>query len=309
MGKLFSKLKQYLIVEEWNIAIREKGTELLFELGGTKKPFQVLKNNFRYWAADPFIISYKEKDFLFFEMFDRFKRKGLIGYREIADGKIEKMKLAYEIDKHLSFPFVFYSDGVFYMMPEASESNEIPLLKAVHFPEKWNMYDTVMERGRYVDSALVHTEGKEYLFTQELKSGYRFNTLDIYEKKNDHWISHKMNPVVISAATARLAGKVLTHGGDLIRVAQDCSESYGKKLHFFRIEEISDTAYKETEIAEVCVEDVSIACDTEYNGIHTYNCSERYEVIDLKNTDHISLGNIVYVVYYAFCKLFKKDNR
>ena len=62
------------------------------------KEFTVLPNTIRYWAADPFIISVGEKEYLFFEMFDRLKSKGLIGYREINGDKIGKMKIAYEAE-------------------------------------------------------------------------------------------------------------------------------------------------------------------------------------------------------------------
>lgn len=39
-------------------------------------------------------------------MFDRLKSKGLIGYREINGDKIGKMKIAYEAEHHLSFPYI-----------------------------------------------------------------------------------------------------------------------------------------------------------------------------------------------------------
>ena len=59
------------------------------------KEFVILPNNFRYWAADPFPYTIDDKTFLFFEMFDRIKGKGVIGYRVLEDGKVGKMKKIY----------------------------------------------------------------------------------------------------------------------------------------------------------------------------------------------------------------------
>ena len=106
-NKLKLNIKDLLFREEWNIAIRKKEDKSLWEKGGESKEFAVLPNTIRYWAADPFIISVGGKEYLFFEMFDRLKSKGLIGYREIHGDKIGKMKIAYEASHHLSFPFIF----------------------------------------------------------------------------------------------------------------------------------------------------------------------------------------------------------
>ena len=96
LRKFKNRIKDLIVKEEWNIAIRTKEDKLLFESGGCEKPFKLLPNTLRYWAADPFIISKGDKDYLFFEMFDRFKSKGLIGLRIIENGKIGKMQVVFE---------------------------------------------------------------------------------------------------------------------------------------------------------------------------------------------------------------------
>lgn len=116
-------------------------------------------------------------------MFDRFKSKGLIGYREIINGKIGKMKVAYQADHHLSFPFIFKYENEFYMMPEYSEGNELPLLKAIHFPDKWEKIESLMIGKRVVDSSLLNYKGDNYLVTQELNSGYSSDELSLFIQK------------------------------------------------------------------------------------------------------------------------------
>ena len=73
MKSIIQKLHGFFCREEWIIAIRPIGEKLLFEESGTEIPFTIVPNSFRSWCADPFIISVGDKDYLFFEMFDRFK--------------------------------------------------------------------------------------------------------------------------------------------------------------------------------------------------------------------------------------------
>ena len=206
-NKLKSNIKDLLFREEWKIAIRKKEDKSLWEKGGESKEFTVLPNTIRYWAADPFIISVGEKEYLFFEMFDRLKSKGLIGYREINGDKIGKMKIAYEAEHHLSFPYIFEYKNEYYMMPEYSEGKELFVLKAIHFPDKWEKIESWMQGKRLVDSVLLNHERENYLLTQDLKSGYSSEKLSIFIRKGKEWVPHKQNPIVKSLANARLAGK------------------------------------------------------------------------------------------------------
>lgn len=302
--KLWRKIRKYIICEEWNIAIRPIGETRLFQEGGTEASFKLIPNSFRYWCADPFIVSAEEKDYLFFEMFDRLKGKGVIGYRVISQNKIGKMKVAYEAPHHLSFPFIVKVGCDWYMMPEYSEGKEIPLLKATYFPERWEKVESWMNGKRCVDSALLTHQKQDYLFTQELTKGYRFDTLEIYVREKDAWNPHCKNPVVVSSATSRLAGRIFKDGETLIRVAQDCSEEYGKSLHFMKISNLDSAEYEEEAIMDVGVNDIEIDNGKRYAGVHTYNCSERYEVIDLKNFDHVSLGNVINLFWRIFKKVF-----
>ena len=244
-NKLKSNIKDLLFREEWKIAIRKKEDKSLWEKGGESKEFTVLPNTIRYWAADPFIISVGEKEYLFFEMFDRLKSKGLIGYREINGDKIGKMKIAYEAEHHLSFPYIFEYKNEYYMMPEYSEGKELFVLKAIHFPDKWEKIESWMQGKRLVDSVLLNHERENYLLTQDLKSGYSSEKLSIFIRKGKEWVPHKQNPIVKSLANARLAGKTFFENNQLIRVAQDCQDGYGTKLHFNNIMKLSEDEYEE----------------------------------------------------------------
>ncbi len=305
LHKVAQRLRGLLIKEEWSIAIRKKEGNFLWEEGSKKRPFRVLKNTLRYWAADPFIISKDDKDYLFFEMFDRFKGKGVIGYREISDGKIGKMKIAYQAVHHLSFPYIFVWKENYYIMPEYSEGEKLFILKASHFPDVWEeTYDLITGK-RLVDSVLLKKDNSTYLFTQELKSGYSFDELCTFIKKGESWVGHPLNPLVKTPSNARLGGKIFFAKNKLIRVAQDCKTEYGKRLNFNEILVLDEENFNEKIISTIAPDDISTDTAKRFYGIHTYNFNDKYEVIDLKNKSKVELGNIINV----FLKIIKRLKR
>lgn len=298
------KLKDLFIREEWNIAIRARCNKLLFEDEGKKEGFIILPNSIRYWAADPFLFNYNGKDYVFFEMYDRFKAKGLIGYRELCGNKYSKMKIAFESVGHLSFPFIFEYENKIYMMPESSNEKCLKILVAVDFPSKWKHEAILIDDKALCDSILFQAD-RMYLMTQEISKGIPQGVLDLYGFINGEWKKCKDSPIVTGLDKARLAGGIIKQGDDVIRVAQNCLEEYGKKINFHRIKSISDLEYKEEQISEIDVSDVNINKKSKYFGIHTYNMNERYEVIDLKNNGRIRLGNIINI----FMRILKKISR
>lgn len=300
------RIKDLLFKEEWTLAIRKRQDKLLFEPGGTDKQFFIIKNSPRYWAADPFLISKDDKDYIFFEMYDRLKGKGLIGYRVIEDGKISKMRVAYEHNTHLSFPFIFEYKGDFYMMPESSEESTLMLLRAKKFPNEWEKISYLSQGERMVDSSLYEHNEEVFLFTQQIRKGYSFDSLDIFMLKSNELVPHKKNPVVVSAENSRPAGKVFDHNSRIIRVSQDCSNGYGTKIKFNEILCLTNEDYLEETFRDIETSDLLLDKKIDFCGVHTYNLNERYEIIDIKNKNQIRLFNILNIIYRAVCKVFAK---
>ena len=57
--------------------------------------------------------------------------------------------------------------------------------------------------------------------------------------------------------------------------AQDCAKVYGHRVRFFRIDELSEECFHETEIAAIEAEWLPGNI-----GTHTFNFDDKYEVID-----------------------------
>ena len=304
-NNFISIIKETLYPEEWSVAIRERKTALLFQNEGLKRKFYVLRNNFRYWAADPFLFEKDDKIYLFFEMYDRLKGKGGIGVREYNHGKWSKMHMVLEKTFHLSFPFVYEKDGKIFMMPEASYDKCIPILEAVNFPWQWKEVQRVLDGEKMCDSILYESKNKQFLFSQPVEIPYTFSKLNLYIKtENRNWQLHPACPICKNLQNgARMAGAIIEVDGEVYRCGQDCHGGYGKRLCFFRIDKLDSHEYHETRVCEISPIDLSFAKSKTFTGCHTYNISNHFEVIDLK-IDKCCLVNILFKFLQKTMRLF-----
>lgn len=299
VGGIFHLIQDLLVKEEWNIAIRSRGDRLLFEDKNTGG-FIVLKNSFRYWAADPFIITKDGRDYLFFEMYDRFRAKGLIGYRIIENGKIGKMQIAHEMSCHLSFPNVFDYKGETYIMPESCGAKKLVVLKAVDFPKQWQEAKTLMEK-EVCDTVFLSVGEGTYLLTKPI--GVEDSCLERYPIL-DGCIQEGAS-IVKGERSCRMAGAIIYRDGKIIRVAQDCLMGYGLALNFYEVTHCDKDSYSETELARIGIEDLPNKQRKKYAGIHTYNSNDNYEVIDFKNKNKFRLGNVINIFYRMIKKVLR----
>jgi hypothetical protein len=99
---------------------------LLYMIGDTNdfsknsfKDFSELKpSKDRFWA-DPFVISREGKFYVFVEEFIYSKNKGHISVLELDEkGQLLNSQKIIEQPYHMSYPFIFERDNVFYMIPE-----------------------------------------------------------------------------------------------------------------------------------------------------------------------------------------------
>ncbi|MGN0521368.1 MAG: hypothetical protein ACI4IQ_01885 [Eubacterium sp.] len=290
-----NRLKIYFVPEEWCIALRiNEGENNLID--DKAAPFTVIKNSLRYWAADPFLAKGADGYYIFFEMYDRLKRKGLIGYRKIDGKAVGKMHKAFEYPHHLSYPFIYEENGSFYIVPECNAGRELFRIKADSFPSQWHKEAVLLENARLTDTTIFDYENQRYYISQEIDDSYTFDKINLYYEQNGALIPCASNPVKRDIDTARCAGKIFEHNKKFIRPSQNCGESYGKELNFNEITEISKGSYMEKRIDFVSAESVKLNVKNIYTGIHTYNKLDNIEVIDLKLPDKPNLFNSLGVI-------------
>ena len=81
--------------------------------------------------------------------------------------------------------------------------------------------------------------------------------------------------------------------GKRIRPAQDCVEDYGTGIIFYEYGMTSNGEYYEDEVLELKPEQLVLSHTLYLTGMHTYNCTENYEVIDIK-TRRFNLLNFIF---------------
>lgn len=273
---------------EWHVAIRKRSDSLLFE--GNAAAFLSVPNDGRYWRADPFLFSYKGEDYLFVEMYDRWKEKGVIGVSRIRDGKCGRFRVCLELPWHLSYPCIIEEEGNIYMIPECSASGELWMYRCVRFPYRWEKAVCIAKEA-VADATPLTVDGKRYWF------GTVLDARNVC--KNDNLAICKEGSNAVFTAlyrdqqTVRPAGHFIQTRNGWVRPAQNCSKTYGGNLIFYQIDCLDMEQYSERAFCsagawaeEMEGKDIRIQCQptigTSYAGVHTYNCNDRYEVIDFK---------------------------
>ena len=264
-----------LKIETWSIAYRKKKSGLLFN---DSSGFKVINNGHKGWYADPFLFDYEGKTYLFAEFFSYDIGRGVLVYAVYDDEKdsFSDVKEIIREDYHLSYPFVFKGDdGKIYMIPESNESNELYLYRAVSFPDKWEKHKVILNNIKTVDTTPFMYKDKHYAFSLELDDNMLLLEFDSdFNIKDKTVLSNDMS-------YARAGGRVFEYNGKQIYVAQDCKEEYGRAINLIEFD-LSDKCFNHNLIKAINSEDVELINAKKASGIHTYNLSNKLEVIDLK---------------------------
>jgi hypothetical protein len=200
------------------------------------------------FVADPFMLRADEGWHMFFEVFDRVADLGRIALASSLDGlHWSYQQVVLREPFHLSYPHVFRWDGDHYMVPETSSQNRVSLYRARDYPTSWERDSTLLEGGPFNDASLVHHEGRWWMFVETSDHAHS-DTLRLYHADDlrGPWAEHARSPVVEADATcARPAGRVVSHGGRLLRFAQDCTTVYGRSVSVSEIVDMDTSTYRE----------------------------------------------------------------
>lgn len=275
---------------EWHVAIRKRGEKTLYH--GNGEGFAPVSNDWRYWRADPFLFRHQDKDYLFVEMYDRWKRKGVIGVCRIRNGKCGRFRVCLDLPWHLSYPCIFEDQQGIHMVPECSASGELWMYRCRKFPMKWEK-ERCIAKESVADATPFETgRGRLWFATAFFKGSDRRNdNLSVCSEVDGTGI---FTPVIKNDETVRPAGHFVEGKDGWLRPSQNCANTYGGHLIFHRVDKVGESAYQESSALSVYPPDADCICDgrivvscsprigTGYDGVHTYNLNEKYEVVDLK---------------------------
>ncbi len=236
--------------ELWSIGI-VRGKKP-FELTVPEKPIlraRDITDTTARMVADPFAVQENGQWFLFFEIDSVTTHQGEIGLATSTDTtNWIYQQIVLDEPFHLSYPYVFKWDGIYYMIPETHQANAIRLYRADRFPTHWT-YVTNLVQGVYHDPSIVRYNSRWWIFAS---TGQNEDMNIFYaDQLTGPWKAHTKNPVITKDRTrARCGGRIREIDGKLIRFAQDCLDRYGHRLLGYEVATLTPENYAEKPVAE-----------------------------------------------------------
>ena len=267
---------------EWQIAWRrtEKDDR---GLPKPSAPFFPVPNSPSLYAADPFLFEYEGETYLFAEIYSLWTTRGMIGFSKWEDGRFTPWQIVIQEPFHISFPNLFRYRGRIFLCPESIAGESVYFYEALEFPRVWKKHKPFIQGLECTDTVFLERNGVLYGFTciytvnrdQQL---FLFRFTD-FENGIISW--HPDNPIAADDGMLRAGGKIIVTPDSEYRVAQDCRSSYGKGL-FFRKTRFDWPDYEETNVMQWYPENLAIKTKRKVLGVHTYNSTEQFEVIDFR---------------------------
>ncbi len=153
--------------------------------------------------------------------------------------------------KHHSYPATFAEDGKVYCVPESPERG-MTRIHVLHDDGTLEPVCQVAPDAKLADPTLFRWGERYWLACTDLDLGSHDNLCLMHAREiAGPWIMHASWPVKTDIRGARPAGTVFAMNGRLFRPAQDCAETYGAGIAIQEILTLTETEFRETQIAEL----------------------------------------------------------
>lgn len=246
--------------------------------------------NLRY-LADPFGLWRDGKLYVFAEHFDYRDAIGRIQVTVFGrDLRLLGQREVLREDWHLSYPYVFESDGETWMLPEAHQSQGLWLYRAKAFPDGWERAHRLELQDIPLDATPFHDGSRWWLFyAPAYPPAHRLTHLHaaFAESLAGPWTSHPANPILIDPAGARPGGTPSWSEGKLHLPLQDCQGTYGAALRLLHFDHLCpDRVSVQTGITLHAPAQAAPYRD----GCHTLSSAGPVTLIDVKRSRGSVLG-------------------
>ncbi len=200
-----------------------------------------------FYIADPFLLVRDRSLWVLAEVKRHRRHPGEIGAWEILNTEpIYRGIVISEPGVHLSYPYIFYWKGEVYCMPDRSGEGAPYVYRSGAQAVDWTRADMITPPGHLIDSTIFEHNGKWWLAATDGVLG-NTNNLSLWyaDSPIGPWSPHKKNPVRANDPCARSAGTPFTSSGKLYRPSQDCTHTYGGRIIFNEIVELTDKTFAE----------------------------------------------------------------
>ena len=277
---LYTRWRDRILSESWIIGIIDKPIETahIADLGNEVHWIGPWDSH-HYWA-DPFGMA-GDPTRILCEEFNYDHPIGIL--KELTLGNslqvAAERRLNVGLAGHLSYPFIFVSDGQTYCVPELGAAGRVVIHRADGAGTAWQPYCVALEGVRAADPTLFRHDGLFWLAYSDQDFGL-FDTLCLAWANSlaGPWQRHRLNPVKIDVRSARSGGTPFLRDGALMRPAQDCSRTYGGAIAINRIDVCTPDAFRE-EVVDVMRPDPSSPAP---HGLHTLSAWGERTLIDGK---------------------------
>ncbi len=264
----------------WFVSYRTNREDFVAQRGQfSNTGFRVLDTPKDHFYADPFVLTWQNRTFLFVEDYLYAEARGVLSVLELlSDGHFSPAQEILNRPYHLSYPFVFEHEGDVFMIPETMAARRIELYRALEMPHRWEFVKVLQDNVEAVDTTLWVQDGVFYFFTNMVQPGLTANDL-LYlftaDSLTGAWHPHPGNPVSHDVRAARGAGKLFRVGDKLVRPAQDCSVRYGYATQLNEVEVLTPQEFREKPLLRIEPDWAPGLI-----GTHTINSNDIVEVID-----------------------------
>ena len=228
---------KYLKKKYWNIRIARKSDTAEIQIFRSKC----------FGSADPFLLDYNGKTFLFFEVLEKKNAPGKIAvsswesFETVSSLVNLDYKVILDTGYHLSFPFVFLDKGKFLMIPESTSEGSNYFYKSAEPLGPWERVGPIKIGYPILDPIIISKYNKYILIGSRRLTGdcSGGSLLEAYESNSleGDW-AKVLNFSIWDDRTSRNAGyKIESNRVD--RFAQSfCGDIYGHHVssHFIRLE-------------------------------------------------------------------------
>lgn len=200
-----------------------------------------VSKNYQSVAADPFLFAHDDRLHLFYEVKTDHGHGTIHAQSMSPDGRWKAHGPVLVEPFHLSYPQVFALDGRIFMLPEAAQSGTVRLYETEDFPRRWRHCATLID-APLRDPTLLVTEANDLLL---LATTANYQLKLHHGNAIDGPFTDSGLIITQDRSLARCAGGILKFRDQLLRPAQDCSETYGKRITFQCIEGFSPSGWQE----------------------------------------------------------------
>ena len=269
-----TKVRYALFFDQWTLAYRFR-TSVQDPNNSFYRFHHLLPPKDKFWA-DPFPVKFQDKYFVFFEEYLYSDEKAHISVMELSRSGPSDPVPVLKRDYHLSYPFVFYWNDRYFMIPETAANKTIELYSCASFPWEWKLDTVLFERIAAKDATLFEVDGLWWMFVAVADTGFS-DELHLFYSQTPlgPWKPHAKNPVKSDVRNSRPAGRPFYWKSDLYRPAQDSSRRYGYGMRINKVLRLTPAEFVEEEVSRVLPQ-----WRKDLLGTHTLNMCEDLTVID-----------------------------